>query len=250
MAYLDDLPAIDHSMPAPPPEARQARMQWTNGYHRVQVTDANIYVKQETQSKSLMIKFTHMTDPRLDCVDFFLITHPDAIPTPPDGSAVFKDDPKRENRRLFLLSKINERQKDFDELCKKIGLPERAQDTNHMMNRTLYIQVETADDSFISKNTGREIHKVKATPIGYFSEQEFEQGGGQATPLMEEVRQPPPANAPSTSFYPQPHGSSQSSYGFSPSPNPNPNPRVYGNENINTQGSENNAPYVEDDVPF
>jgi len=246
MAFLDDLPAIDHSMPPPPPESRQARMHWTNGYHKVQVTDANIYVKQQTQSKSLMIKFTHMTDPRLDCVDFFLLSHP-------NGGATPLENEEAEKKRVNIIRLINERQMAFEDLCKKIGLPERAQDTNHMMNRTLYIQVETADDSFISSKTGREIHKVKATPIGYFSEQEFLLGGGQTTPLMEEPRQPPPpANAPSASFYPQPHGSSQSSYGFSPSPNPNPNPnpRVYGSENPNNKGSENNAPYVEDDVPF
>ena len=245
MAYMDyDFNALGDAPDTP------KKPQFEDGFYHVQIVDGIIKGPSEKGSTGVMLTYANLENPTMRINDYFMIKH------------TLVNSPDPEEAKMYMRL-IDERMRDLQRVSMLVDLrdpngnPRTAQDTNELIGHNIVIKVKTKPSKnpdfpidrdvkgrykssdwpkYSSMNSYPSINPqpTNAPPSGYGFGQD--RGGNIPTQLPSnnppEVFPDPPANAP----HPSVTGTG-----------------IDGNSGSamnNSMGNGNNAPYVEDDVPF
>ena len=244
MAYMDyDFNALSDAPDVP------KKQQFEDGFYHVQIADGIIKGPSEKGAVGVMLTYINLENPQMRINDYFLIKHP----------LVNSHDPEEAKMYMRL---IDERMRDLQRISGLIDLrdangnPRTAQDTNELLGHQIVIKVKTKP----SKNPDFPVDRdVKGR---YKSSDWPKYSSMNSYPALNQ--QQPQTTPPSGYSFGQDRAGNipQPSYNNPPqvfdSPSNAPHPSATGtgidansaNAMNNSGASENNAPYVEDDVPF
>jgi|GEM_PF-5798891 len=244
MAYMD----YDFNALGDAPDV--SKQQFEDGFYHVQITDGMIKGPSEKGSVGVMLTYTNLENPTMRINDYFMIKH------------ALTNSPNPDEAKKFL-NLIDERMRDLQRVSALVDLrdpngnPRTAQDTNELIGHNIVIKVKTK----LSKS---DKYPIDRDVVGRYKSSDW--------PKYSSMNSYPAINQ-------QPTSAASSSYGFGqdragniptqlpsgkppavfPDPPANaPHPSVTGTgidgnsgHQMNNSGANgNNAPYVEDDVPF
>ena len=227
MAYMD----YDFNALGDAPDVQ--RPQFEDGFYHVQITDGMIKGPSDKGSTGVMLTYANLENPTMRITDYFMIKH-----------TLVNSHYPEESKKFMRL--IDERMRDLQRLSALIDLrdtngnPRTAQDTNELIGHNIVIKVKT-------KPSNNDKYPIDRNVVGRYKSSEW--------PKFSSMNSYPSLNQ-------QPQSAASGSYGFgqdragniptqlpsSKQPAVFPNPPA--NAMNNSMGNGNNAPYLEDDVPF